>query len=308
MKPCSQAPQSLTPELLQEVKRLHFQTRRLADQGIVGRYRSAYRGTGIEFEEVREYVPGDDVRRIDWKVTARSRKPFIKSYREERELTVLIAVDVSGSQHSGSRNMLRADLSARVSAVLSFIALTNNDKVGLVTFADTLESYHPPRKARSAVWRILHEVLRERDAGRRKTDLAALFRFLHSVTKRRAIIFVISDFIDSGYELALATLSKRHDVTAIVVGDPIDTALPKAGIVRLENPETGELHLADLADAKSRERYHEASTAAHRSREQLFRRHGIGCIELSTKEPFMPLIRRYFESRRRSKPSIRAHR
>ena len=308
MKPPPSPPQALSPELMQEVKRLHFQTRRLADQGIVGRYRSAYRGTGIEFEEVREYVPGDDVRRIDWKVTARSRKPFIKSYREERELTVLIAVDVSGSQHSGSKNMLRADLSARVGAVLSFIALTNNDKVGLVTFSDALESYQPPRKARSAVWRILHEVLRERDAGRRKTDLTAFFRFLHSVTKRRAIIFVISDFIDSGYELALATLSKRHDVTAIVVGDPIDAALPKAGFVRLENPETGELHLADLADSKSRARYLDAAKSAYHAREQLFRRHGIGCIELSTETPFMPLIRRYFESRRHARPIIRSHR
>ncbi|MFN8392297.1 MAG: DUF58 domain-containing protein [Bdellovibrionota bacterium] len=300
--------QALTPELLREVKRLHFQTRRLADQGVVGRYRSAFRGTGMEFEEVREYFPGDDIRSIDWKVTARSRKPFVKSYREERELTVMVAIDVSASTLTGTRGALRAAQIARAGAVLSLIALTNNDKVGLVTYSDRLESYHPPRKARSAVWRILHEVLAEIPSGQRQTDLAGLCSLLSNVLKRRAIIFVLSDFIADGYEVALGTLARRHDVNAVVVADPADYELPDSGLTRIYDPESGETRLVDLGDTKLRADYRNLARERAKARDDIFRRHGVGTLSLQTDKPFMDELRRYFDRRSRPRRLPRAHR
>lgn len=297
---------ALSADVLREIRTLHFQTRKLADQGVVGRYRSAYRGTGIEFEEVREYVPGDDVRRLDWKVTARSGKPFIKSYREERELTVMVAIDVSGSNVSGTRGMLRGSLAARVGAVLTLIALTNNDKVGLTTFSDRVECYQPPRKARGSVWRILHEVLAERSKERRPTNLAALFQFLSGVLKRKAIIFVISDYFDADYETALATLAKRHDVTAVVIGDPSDSKLPRSGLTLVEDPETGQRQLLDLSDKTYSRHFEEQAALTQKRRDDFFLRQGVGVISLRTDQAFMPKIRRYFELRehKRSLPRI----
>lgn len=291
----------LTPELLAEVKRLHLQTRRLADEGFAGRYRSAFRGRGIEFEEVREYVPGDDVRLIDWKVTARSRKPYIKSFREERELSVMIAVDVSASTSTATRGELRAKLLARVGAVLALAAVSNNDKVGLVSYSDALETYHPPRKARGAVWRILHEVLAAREYGG-QTDLAGLFRFLSRILKRRAVVFVLSDFIAADYELELATLAKRHDCIAIIAVDPADAELPRSGLVRIADPETGEPFVLDCRDEAARSAYAAFSQQALAEREQVLRRYGIDALTLKVNEPFMPRIKSFFDKRRRVAP------
>lgn len=290
------APRQLPPEILQEVKKLHFHTRRLADQGLRGSYRSAFRGQGIEFEEVREYVPGDDVRSIDWKVTARSQKAFVKSYREERELTVLLAVDVSASTMTGSKQQLRETLLAKVGAVLTFIALANNDKVGLVTFSDRIEQYHPPRKARSAVWRILHEVLTPQAHGS-KTALPDAIAFMNRVLKRKSIIFILSDFFDRSYELPLATLAKRHDVTAVVVRDPLDFALPAGGLVQVRDAETGEERVVDLADATVRDEYAKRVQHSHQALSQTFASLGIDALQLRTDEEFMPKLRRYFHSR-----------
>ncbi len=299
----------LTPDLLAEIKRLHFQTKRLADQGVVGRYRSAFRGLGMEFEEVREYFPGDDVRAIDWKVTARSQKPYIKTYREERELTVVVAVDVSASTLAATRGRIRADIVARVGAILTLIALNNNDKVGLVTFSDRIESYHPPRKAKSAVWRILHEVLTPTSANR-ATDIGGLCRFLSNVLTRRSIIFLVSDFIGESFELPLATLAKRHDVTALVVTDPADAELPKTGMVAVVDPETDERVLIDCADDAVREAYRAEARRAHLHRSSLLRRLGVASVELATDRPFMSEIKRFFDRkaiarRRVMNPAVR---
>lgn len=288
----------LDPSTIQEIRKLHFQTRRLADQGIAGSYRSAFRGTGIEFEEVREYIPGDDVRSIDWKVTARSRKPYVKSYREERELTVIIAVDVSASTLTGTRNQLRDTLIAKVGAVLTLIALINNDKVGLITFSDQLETYHPPRKARSAVWRILHEVLKP-GAYRPNTDLAGLFSFMNSVLKKRAIIFVISDFIDTRFERPLAILAKRHDITALAINDPADFRLPTGSLIYLKDPESEELRLVDSSDPLVQKHYHTQAARMHQEVRSLFNKHGISLLELQTDKPFIFELRRFFDTRRR---------
>ena len=317
----SQRP-DLPPELLREIQRLHFQTRRLADQGVGGRYRSAFRGTGVEFEEVREYVPGDDIRSIDWKVTARSRKPYVKIYREERELTVLVAVDVSRSTMTGTRGSLRAPVIARAGAVLTLIALNNNDKVGLVTWGNGLESFHPPRKGRSAVWRVLHEVMLHpslapgADNGERSaysagtarptgTDLAGLFSFLSTILNRRAIVFVVSDFMSPPFERELSLLAARHDVNGVVVTDPADSELPRAGLISLLDPESLQSIVVDSNDSEIRSAYAEAAAARIAARQTLFRRHGVGEVELRTDRPFMPDLRRFLESKAHAR--ARAH-
>ncbi len=300
---------SLPPEILAEIKKLHFHTRKLADQGIRGSYRSAFRGHGIEFEEVREYTPGDDVRSIDWKVTARSQKPFVKSYREERELTVMLAVDISASTHTATRTQLREKLIASVGAILSFIALANNDKVGLVTFGTEIEKYFPPRKARSAVWRILHEVLshsvinptaRKAKPSSTGTDLNGLLTFLNRTLNRRAIVFILSDFVAPDYEAPLAVLAKRHDVTAIVVRDACDIELPNSGLVVVKNPETGAITTLDTGSKLLRDSYSKLALAAHNSTREMFFRRNVDLIELRTDEDFLHKLKFYFRNKERS--------
>jgi uncharacterized protein (DUF58 family) len=286
----------LTPEILAEVRRLHLVSRRLADSGLSGGYKSAYRGQGIEFEEVREYVPGDDTRSIDWKVTARQRKPFIKSYREERELTVLLALDVSGSTFTGTRGRLREELIATVGAVLTFAAIRNNDRVGLATFADDIISYHPPRKQRGAAWRVVHEALAPREAGK-GTNLANLFRFLSKVLKRRAVIFVLSDFFDSNFEKEMSLVSRKHDVTAVIARDPSDLTLPNAGLVRISDRESGELVLLDTSsDATCRE-YAKAVEGKRKELAALFRKNGVEMLELNSEQPVVKTLRQHFDRR-----------
>jgi len=297
----------LGPELLAKIKKLHFYTRHLASQGVGGQYRSAFRGRGIEFEEVREYLPGDDVRAIDWKVTARSQKPYIKSYREERELTVMIAVDVSASTRTATRNQLRENLIAQFGAVLTLIALQNNDKVGLVTYSDEVETYHPPRKARGAVWRILHEVLTP-GTYKPQTDLGGLCGFLRRVLKRSSIVFIISDFFASNYERELAALSKRHDVTGVIVSDPADIILPKASLVNVRNPETGKTILVDTASPRVAEYYQQHSHSARAERERLFQKYRIGEVNLQTDQAFIDELKRYFESRSKGSAPKRSQR
>lgn len=288
----------LTPELFAEIRRLQFQARRLADQGVSGKYRSAFKGQGIEFDEVREYFPGDDVRAIDWKVTARSRKPFVKSYREERELTVMIAVDLSGSTKTGTRSQLRSQLIAKVGAVLTLIALRNNDKVGLVTFSDRIESFHPPRKARSSSWRILHEVLAPEVQGV-GTDLTSALSFLTNVLKRPSIVFLISDFHASGFEPALSIISRKHDLTAVLVRDPSEIRLPaNSGLISLADPETNRIVLLDTGEQRFLSRYEILCKKAYQRVLQTLRRYRVGILEISTDQPFMPEIKRYFDSRR----------
>ena len=298
---------ALTPTQIAELRRLSFQTDRLVDTGIAGEYRSAFRGQGIEFEEVREYQVGDDVRAIDWKVSARMRRPFVKVYREERELTVLVAVDVSGSTYTGTAHELRASVIARIGAVLTLIALRNNDKVGLVTFSNKLETYHPPRKARGSVWNILHDVLApvERSAAHmpeaqlQQTDLHGLLTFCNQVLHRRAIVFVLSDFFATDYQQALGLLAKRHDVTLVVAGDPADSTLPESGLLDLVEPESGRRVLIDTANSLVREAYRKASIRAHEQLVATASRYGVGLLETSTAEDFLPRLKRYLQQKGR---------
>ncbi|MCC6220791.1 MAG: DUF58 domain-containing protein [Deltaproteobacteria bacterium] len=292
---------TLSPETLAEIRKLHFQTRRIATEGVSGQYRSAFRGHGIEFEEVRPYLPGDDVRAIDWKVTARCHVPHIKSYREERELTVMIAIDTSSSTLTGTRNQLREALIARVGAVLTLIALNNNDKVGLVTYSSDVDTFHPPRKGRGAVWRVLREVMADSSSSTgivRSTNLSGLFGFLSKVLRRQSVVFILSDFFCSNFEQSLGALSKSHDVTAIVIRDSADSVLPIAGLVNIVEPETNNAVLVDCRDAVFRATYEEESRRAKRELESLFMRNRIGFINLQTDEPFIPKLQSYFSSKK----------
>ena len=289
-------PVSLPKEVFAEIRRLHFQTRRLATEGLSGTYKSAFKGRGIEFEDVREYIPGDDVRTIDWKVTARSRSTYIKSYREERELTVMIALDISGSTMTGTRRQLKESLIARLGAVLALTALRNNDKVGLVTFSDVVSSYHPPRKARSAVWRILHEVLTPQ-VEHRGTDLPAVLTLLRRVLRRSSVVFIISDFASPPYERELAMLAKRHDVNAFIISDPADLELPAAGLVTFTDPESGGTRIIDTGSAAVRREFSKLSDLRRQALIGAFMRLGIDHLDLKTNVPFSRDLRQFFDSK-----------
>ena len=289
---------TLDPKIISEIKRLHFDTKRLAADIVSGEYKSAFRGRGIEFEEVRDYMPGDEIRAIDWKVTARMGKPFIKIYREERELTVIVAIDVSASTFTGTRNELRETLIAKIGAVLALIALRNNDKVGLVTFCDQVEHYFPPQKAKSAVWQILHEVLSP-SKPKPNTDISQVSKFLNQVLKRSSVVFIISDFFSSDYEKNLAVLARRHDVTAVTVRDRADSELPNAGIVELIDPESGKKVEIDTSNKKTRKAYKDRCKQVYSETKDIFKRNKIGHIEVMTDEPFLDELRKFFGKKRK---------
>ncbi|MCC6933061.1 MAG: DUF58 domain-containing protein [Deltaproteobacteria bacterium] len=297
MDTTGQTVSKVTPRLLAELKGLHFATKKIAEAGIGGSYKSAFRGRGVEFEELREYQPGDDIRTIDWKVTARSRKPYIKRFHEEREINVVIAVDISGSTTTGTGTMIRRQLIAQVGAALTLIALNNNDRVGLATFAKDVISYYAPEKKRSAVWRVLHHVLASNAQRSAQTNLGGVFAFLSRVLKQRSVIFVISDFLNSSFEKELATLSKRHDVTALIVSDPADYALPPVGLMSVLNPETGEITLIDTTSPKEQKEFSAQAIVRRSELRSIMLKNRISALELDTSKPFVPVLRSFFKAR-----------
>ena len=287
----------ITPQLLAELKGLHFATKKAAEAGISGSYKSAFRGRGVEFEELREYQPGDDVRTIDWKVTAKSRKPYIKRFHEEREINVVVAVDISGSTTTGTGAATRRQLIAQLGAALTLIALQNNDRVGLVTFADEVLSYAPPQKKRSAVWRVLHQVVASTAQRSAQTNLAALFGFLAKVLKQRSVVFVISDFIASSYEKELSFLAKRHDVTALVISDPADQCLPAVGLMTVCDPESGQVSVIDTSDQAFRNNFSATAKKRYQELRALFLKNRISALEFESSKPFIPVLRSFFKAR-----------
>ncbi len=224
--------------LLQRIRRIEIRARRLVNDVFAGEYRSAFRGRGVEFQDVRDYYPGDDVRTIDWNVTARARKPYVRRYQEERELTVVFLVDASRSVQFGSGDLLKGEVAAEICAVLALSAIRNNDKVGLLMFTDRVERYIPPNKGRSQVLRVIREVLAF-EPEHRGTEIAAALEYAGRVLVRRAVVFVISDFLDEGYERALNILNRKHDVIAVDITDPREEELVGVGLLELEDAETG---------------------------------------------------------------------
>ena len=285
-----------TKELMRQVGRIRVVTKRLVDEHLSGAYHSVFKGQGIEFDQVREYVPGDDVRSIDWNVTARMGHPFIKRFAEERELTVMFLVDISGSQSFGSVARSKAEVAAELACLLALSAIQNQDKVGLILFSDRIEKSIPPRKGRTAAMRLVREVLAAEDT-RHGTDIAAALRFLDNVQQRRAVVFLVSDFMDEGYEKRLRVTTRKHDVICCPVADPRELELPDVGLVELEDPETGELFLVDTGSAALRRRFREQGAARRLALRDTFRRQRMDTIELATDKPFVDDVRKLFRRR-----------
>ncbi|MBL9030886.1 MAG: DUF58 domain-containing protein [Phycisphaerae bacterium] len=288
----------LTDELMREVRRLQVRTRRRVEGLFAGRYHSAFKGRGIEFSEVREYEPGDDVRAIDWNVTARTGRPFIKRFVEERELTVVLAVDISASEAFGSAGRPKRRLAAEAAAVIALSAARNNDRVGLLLFSDHAELYVPPRKGRTHLLRVLRELLSFEPRGR-GTDLAGAADVLGGVLTRRALVFVVSDFLASGWETRMRVLRRRHEVIALTLSDPRERSLPKAGLVEVTDPETGARAVVDCASRAARAGFERAWQESEAAVRTALDRARVGRIALSTDEPFVPALIAYFTARER---------
>ena len=288
-------------ELMAKVGKIRILTNRLIDDQLSGDYHSTFKGQGVEFDEVRLYVPGDDVRTIDWNVTARTGQPFIKWVSEERELTVLFLVDISGSQSYGSVMRSKAELAAEVTALLALTAIKNQDKIGLILFSDKIVKYIPPRKGRQPVMRIVREVLAAEDDATGGTDLAGAIRFLNGVQKRKCVVFLVSDFQDVGYEKLLRVVARRHDVVCVTVADPAERELPMAGLAELEDPETGELVLVDTSDRRVRKAFAERAAEEEDALLRFFSKSGIDHISLVTDKPYVNAVRALFKHRARKR-------
>ena len=288
-------------EILEQVRRLELRMRRLVNSRFAGEYRSVFKGQGMEFSEVREYQPGDEVRSIDWNVTARLQKPYVKRYVEERELTVLLLIDCSASSHFGTKMRFKDDVALEVAAVIGLSALRNNDRVGVVAFTDRVEHAVPPRKGRRHGLRLLRDLLALRPIGR-KTDVTLACEQAARHLTHRSLVFVISDFRDVGAESALLRLAARHEVVVVTVDDPVEQRLPAAGVLVLADPETGERIEIDSGDAAFRARYAAAAATAESERDAMFSRSGVTAIALTTDagivEPLLEFFRRARPSRR----------
>ena len=281
---------TLTPEELRELRRLHISAGRRVDSLFAGEFRSAIRGQGMEFEEVRAYVPGDDVRHIDWNVTARTNEPHIKVFREERQTTVLLVVDVSGSVHVGTggrdgRTDRRLQI-ARIAGGLAYASIRNQDRVGLLTFTERVETYLPPRKSRGHVWSVIREAFTSSGV-QRGTNLAEALRFVRAVQRRRAVLVIVSDFMDNGpWSTMLGSLSRRHKVHAVLVNDPLDRSIGALGLTEVVDAETGQRMLVDGAAYDV--------GPPHDERVKLLRRHGARVVAVSTQEdPYTALMRHF---------------
>lgn len=286
----------ISKEILNKIQRIHIRTNYIVNDIFAGEYESAFRGRGMEFEEVREYNPGDDIRDIDWNVTARMGHPFVKVYREERELTIMLLVDVSSSGLFGTHKQFKNELAAEIASVLAFAAVKSNDKVGLIIFSDQVEKYIPPKKARGHVWRVIKEVLEHHPLSI-QTDITAALTYLNTVCRRRVVAFLISDFIAEGYEKTLRITNKKHDVIAIPITDPRERQLPKVGIVELKDAETGETLLIDTFDDNLRKGFQLLSEKGFQEKMEMFRSAGVDYIDIRTDTPYIDPIMKFFRLR-----------
>ena len=295
-------------ELMAKVGKIRILTNKLIDDQLSGDYHSTFKGQGVEFDEVRPYVPGDDVRTIDWNVTAKTGLPYIKRFSEERELTILFMVDVSGSQGYGSVRRSKMELAAEVTALLALTAIRNQDKIGLILFSDEIVKYIPPRKGRDSVMRLVREVLAAEDSATGGTDIAAALKFLNSVQKRRAVVFLVSDFLlssvkpqTSSFEQLLRATARHHDMVCVPVSDPAEQELPDVGLVELEDPETGELVLVDTSSAAVRRRFSATASEENEELKRFFLKTGIDTLTIATDRPYIDAVRALFKRRARKR-------
>jgi uncharacterized protein (DUF58 family) len=323
----------ITNELLKKVKRIQIRTKRIVNDVLGGEYRSSFRGRGMEFEEVREYLPGDEIRSIDWNVTARTGTPYIKRYREERELVVMLVVDVSPSSEFGTVNRLKRDIANELCAVLSFSAINNNDKVGLILFSDTIEKFVPPRKGKTHVLRVIRELLYSTDVDKdestkkqniftkswkgikdffislkpdgknktniKRTDISTALDFLNRVTKKRSVVFLVSDFMDKGYTEKLRLTNKKHDLVCAVIEDPLEKELPEGlpSLIELEDAETGNLIEIDFGSERVRKDYKSYIHRKRKERDNIFTQSSIDSIYIDTGKDYIQELMKFFKMR-----------
>ena len=289
----------LPRDLLKRIRKIEIVTERLVRDRMAGQYHSVFKGRGIAFSEVRQYIPGDDIRLIDWNVSARMNDVYVKLFTEEREMTVLLLVDMSASGRFGSRVRQKRDLAAELAAVLAFSAIRNNDRVGLIIFTDEVEKFVPPKKGKRHVLRVVSEILSFSEKSKR-TSIGAGLEFLSHVVRRKAVAFLISDFLApvERYERALRITARRHDLIPVRIGDPLEDGLPNVGLIELEDPETGESVVFDTGGAEAAA-FARGVRRAGEARRDLFKRLSMDPIELATNRPYLPALTSFFESRAR---------
>lgn len=285
-------------ELIKKIRQIQIYTSRAVNASFAGQYESVFKGRGMQFDEVREYTPGDDVRSIDWNVTARTGKPYVKRFVEEREMTMLFAVDLSASGDFGTVNKAKNELAAEFCAVLSFAAAKNNDKVGLLIFTDRIELYIPPKKGSSHVLRLIRELLYfKMPSG--KTNIPQALDYIARVTHKKATVFLVSDFIETDFKTPLSLLNKRHDVIAVSVRDRAEVALPGAGLIEFADAETGEVILVDTSSRRFRNQYAHRTSDRFDQLKSLLRTINIDCISISTDKPYIQDLVAFFRMRHR---------
>ena len=285
-----------TKELLKKVRKIEIKTRRLSDHIFSGEYHSSFKGRGMTFSEVRQYQYGDDIRSIDWNVTARYNEPYVKIFEEERELTMMLVVDISGSESFGTTEQFKRDILTEISATLAFSAIQNNDKVGLLLFSDEIELFIPPKKGKTHVLRIIRELI-EFEPKSKKTDLTQALKYLSNVMKKKAIVFILSDFIDTGYDNALKIVGKKHDVTGIRVYDKLETEMPKLGMVPMRDAETGKIVLVNTNSKRVRINYRAKYLETVDYFEDSFTKSGSGVINTRVDQSYVKKLLGYFKRR-----------
>ena len=283
-------------EVIRKIRRIQIRTSHKVDELLAGTWNSAFKGRGIEFEEVRPYQVGDDVRTIDWNVTARSDVPYVKLFREERELAVVLLVDLSASQSFGTHEQTKRELVAELGATLAMSAIKNNDKVGLTLFTDDIEKCIPPRKGSRHVLRLIRELLYCEPVGSR-TNLRHALEHLNRTSKRRTVVFLISDFQDTGFEATLKVARRKHDIIPVVISDPREGTMPNVGLVRLQDEETGDVITLDTASRKNRELFAKLYQQQSEARDGMFRRQRLEPLHLETGRDLVDPLRRYFHKR-----------
>jgi uncharacterized protein (DUF58 family) len=285
-----------TKELLKKVRKIEIKTRRLSDHVFGGEYHSTFKGRGMTFSEVRQYQFGDDVRNIDWNVTARYNEPFVKVFEEERELTMMLMADISGSEFFGTDTQFKNEIVTEIAATLAFSALQNNDKIGLILFTDQIELFIPPKKGKSHVLRIIRELL-EFEPQSSKTDISHALKYLTNVMKKKAIVFVLSDFITDGYKDPLRIVSRKHDVTGIRIYDKNEEQIPNLGMVQMQDEESGELVLVNTASKGVREDYQTYFRERQNYFQDAFTKSGAGALSCRTDESYVKKLLGYFKRR-----------
>jgi len=285
-------------EILKKIRRIELRTRRLVNATFAGQYHSVFKGRGMNFEEVREYSSGDEIRSIDWNVTARMNTPYVKKFTEERELTVMLMVDVSASGNFGSVDLSKREMAAEVAAILAFSAINNNDKVGLLLFSDEIELFIPPKKGRQHTLRLIREMLYFEPKGR-KTNLAAALEYINKLLTRRAVVFIVSDFMAPDYTKPLTVAGRRHDVVAMPIVDPGEEQLPDVGVITFEDAETGEQIDVNTSSRAVRNAFAAEQERRGKDLEKLFRTRGLDVVPLVTNEDYLIPLRSFFERRER---------